>query len=218
MLSRTVSVKKADGTTEKKVLVLGVTGALYNSNVLFYDREQKGLWSQLSMRAVSGPLVGTELRHLPSRILPFGLFRGLYPGARVLSRDTGHNRTYQRSPYDAYFARKKLMVPMKEHGDALPIMTAGIGILDGAKAWFVVADSIGDGKTIETPRGAVVLTASKNAKGMWSISADRVPEGVQTAQTFYYSWSAFHPSTEVVGKEALESEKDAEGSKDGAGR
>ncbi|MEO1129109.1 MAG: DUF3179 domain-containing (seleno)protein, partial [Planctomycetota bacterium] len=37
------------------ILEFGVSGALYNSNVLMYDRDELGLWSQLAMKAVSGP-------------------------------------------------------------------------------------------------------------------------------------------------------------------
>ena len=44
----------------------GVSGLLYQSDVLMYDRESESLWSQLAMRAVAGPAEGTELEWLPS--------------------------------------------------------------------------------------------------------------------------------------------------------
>jgi len=37
-------------------LVFGVSGLLYNSDVLLYDRNTESLWSQLMRKAVSGPL------------------------------------------------------------------------------------------------------------------------------------------------------------------
>lgn len=43
----------------------GVSGLLYNSDVLLYDRGTQSLWSQIMGRAISGPLKGTPLVSLP---------------------------------------------------------------------------------------------------------------------------------------------------------
>ncbi|PJA16725.1 MAG: hypothetical protein CO113_15630 [Elusimicrobia bacterium CG_4_9_14_3_um_filter_62_55] len=45
----------------------GVSGLLYNSDVLLYDRESESLWSQVLKRAVSGPEKGTALTQIPAR-------------------------------------------------------------------------------------------------------------------------------------------------------
>ena len=97
-----------DGKTQ--TLEFGVSGALYNSNVLMYDRTHKGLWSQLAMKAVTGPMAGTQLDHLPVRVLPWSAFLAEYPEARVVSRETGHQRPYERSAYQRYFSDDALMV------------------------------------------------------------------------------------------------------------
>ncbi len=46
-----------------EVRSFGVSGLLYQSDVLMYDRESESLWSQLKMESVSGPLSGTPLEH-----------------------------------------------------------------------------------------------------------------------------------------------------------
>jgi hypothetical protein len=81
------------------VLEFGVSGALYHSNVLMYDRRDLGLWSQLGMHAVSGPLAGTALTTLPVELIPFSRLKEEHPGASIVGRDTGHARDYTRSPY-----------------------------------------------------------------------------------------------------------------------
>ena len=43
----------------------GVSGLLYNSDVLLYDFATQSLWSQIMMQAVAGPLKGSRLRQLP---------------------------------------------------------------------------------------------------------------------------------------------------------
>ncbi|HED54671.1 MAG TPA: DUF3179 domain-containing protein [Phycisphaerales bacterium] len=176
------------------VLEFGVSGALYNSNVLMYDRTDKGLWSQLALQAVSGPRVGTELEYLPIQMMSFERFTSRYPDAKVLSTDTGYDIPYTSSPYDWYFQDgHKLLVSVKGIGDTLPRKTLGLGILAGEDAIFIPVDVIGQERTIDTPMGPVKVRTSE--AGVEVLSA---PEGVRTAQAFYYSWSAFHPRTEVI--------------------
>lgn len=180
--------------TEEVVLEFGVSGALYNSNVLMYDRRDKALWSQLAMRAVSGPLAGTQLRMLPVRLVSFATFKRQHPKAEIVSNQTGHDRNYGRSPYQAYFSSDSLLVPVEGLGEALPRKTLGVGVAHGDKAWFVPEKAIGSGYTLQTPAGEVRITTSDAG-----VAVENAPEGVSTAQTFYYSWSAFFPNAEVVG-------------------
>ena len=44
---------------------LGVSGLLYNSDLLLYDRKSKSLWSQVMGQAVSGPRKGKRLVSVP---------------------------------------------------------------------------------------------------------------------------------------------------------
>ncbi|MBI5863088.1 MAG: DUF3179 domain-containing protein, partial [Planctomycetes bacterium] len=195
--SATVFSRKVGARGTETVLEFGVSGALYNSNVLMYDRKDKGLWSQLGMRAVSGPLAGSSLDMLPVEVVSFAAFKRAHPGAKIVSKDTGHERDYSRSPYEMYFKDEGLMVPVAHVGDALPRKTLGVGIAmgdgDAAQAWFVPVDAIGDGRTIDTPSGKVRLARSEAG-----VAVIEAPQGVRSAQTFYYSWSAFYPKTSVV--------------------
>jgi len=182
-----------DAEPESVVLEFGVSGALYNSNVLMYDRRDKGLWSQLGMHAVSGPLAGAALDMLPVEIVSFTQFKTAHPTAQIVSNETGHQRNYGQSPYESYFARDGLMVPVKGVGDALPRKTLGVGVAFDDRAWFVPEELCREGYTLATPAGEVRLTAN-NA----GVRVESVPDGVRTAQTFYYSWSAFYPMTKVL--------------------
>lgn len=189
----TLPAKNPDEGPETIVLEFGVSGALYNSNVLMYDKRDKALWSQLSMDALSGPLVGTELRMLPVRLIDLATFKAEYPGAQVVSNQTGHTRSYGKSPYEAYFAGDRLLVPVKSYGDQLERKTLGMGVAVGDKAWFVPEEVCKNGYTLETPAGKVELVANEAG-----VSVREMPEGVRVAQTFYYSWSAFYPHTTVI--------------------
>mgnify|MGYP006309504195 FL=1 len=52
----------------------GVSGLLYNSNLVLYDRATESLWPQLAGRALAGPQAGTELRRLPAVVLSCGVW------------------------------------------------------------------------------------------------------------------------------------------------
>ncbi len=179
--------------TKTVTLEFGVSGALYNSNVIMYDRKDRGLWSQLAMHAISGPLAGTALDMLPVRLVLFSEFKQANPGAPIVSKETGHNRNYHISSYEDYFAHDRLLVPVAGVGDILPMKTLGVGVATDDQAWFVPQDIIGDKFTLTTPVGPVEMTT-----GEAGVSVNSAPTGVRYAQTFYYSWSAFYPQTKVV--------------------
>jgi hypothetical protein len=52
------------GTVEDKVLIFGVSGRLYKSNLLIYDQQTESLWSRLKGTAIAGPMVGRKLKKI----------------------------------------------------------------------------------------------------------------------------------------------------------
>ena len=103
-----------------RTLAFGVSGLLYESNVLLYDRAASGgtesLWNQIQMRAVTGPAAraGQSLRLLPSSMTTWSAWRAQHPETTVLSTNTGFRRDYASSPYGPYFASDELMFPVEK--------------------------------------------------------------------------------------------------------
>jgi len=85
-----------------KLLDFGTSGKLYRSNLVMYDRQTESLWPQALGRAVVGPLTGTNLEFVPVQMVSWEDWRRQYPDGRVLSRDTGHVRSYGTNPYEGY--------------------------------------------------------------------------------------------------------------------
>jgi len=88
-------------------------------------------------------------------------------------------------------------VPIGDFGDALPKKTLGLGIKAGEQSFFVPASEIGERFVVETQLGHVIAVSTD--AGVQVVNA---PKGVQTVQSFYYSFSAFHPKTVVVTESA----------------
>jgi hypothetical protein len=85
-----------------EVLDFGTTGRLRFSNLLMYDRQTESWWQQASGAGVIGHFAGTRLRMVPVMMLSFAEAGGIWPDARVLSRETGFSRAYGANPYVGY--------------------------------------------------------------------------------------------------------------------
>jgi len=184
---------------ETRVIEFGVSGLLMNSNVVMYDRGTDALWSQVYMKALTGPNAGQTLRHIPVKMMTFETFTQKHPDGKVLTTETGYNRQYSRNPYKNYFTSDRLFMEM-DFSEALPAKTLGIGIRAGDVIAFVTADAAMDESvTVNTPIGDVVIGATDAG-----VVVKQVPEGVHTVQTFWHSWSAFHPETKIIGADAVD--------------
>ncbi len=80
----------------------GVSGLLYNSNLILYDRETDSNWSQIMLRSVQGELRGTEAETFQLVETTWSTWKAMYPQTVVLSTETGYNRQYDRYPYGDY--------------------------------------------------------------------------------------------------------------------
>ncbi len=90
--------RKIDG----RVLDFGTTGRLRYSNLIMYDRQTESWWQQAEGNAIAGEYTGKQLKFLPASIIAWSDFKTNYPDGKVLSRDTGFNRSYGRNPYYGY--------------------------------------------------------------------------------------------------------------------
>jgi hypothetical protein len=87
---------------EGVVLDFGTTGNLRNSDLVMYDRQTFSWWQQFTGEAIVGDLTGTRLEVLPSQIIAWNDFKTSHSDGEVLSRDTGHVRSYGQNPYAGY--------------------------------------------------------------------------------------------------------------------
>ena len=106
---------KAD--IEGKQRDFGVSGLLYNSDVLLYDRDSDTLWSQIARQAVSGPLTGKRLEMVAVSHTSWADWSQRYPDTLVLSTETGHFRDYSRDPYAGYESSPMVMFPVANRNE-----------------------------------------------------------------------------------------------------
>tara|TARA_R110002110_G_scaffold85816_6_gene223981 strand:+ start:20576 stop:21577 length:1002 start_codon:yes stop_codon:yes gene_type:complete len=78
-----------DRTIDGKVHEFGVSGKLYNSNLVMWDRQTESWWLQFTGQAIVGELTGVELDFLPSRTESFDRFKERFPDGEVLLSPRG---------------------------------------------------------------------------------------------------------------------------------
>ncbi|HEC19770.1 MAG TPA: DUF3179 domain-containing protein [Gammaproteobacteria bacterium] len=180
-----------------KAFTFGVSGLLYNSDVLLYDRQTESLWSQIRRQAISGPLKGERLQQLPMEHTTWADWRARYPETQVLSLDTGYRRDYSRSPYEGYETSPRLMFDVANR--------------DGRfhpKEWVISVEINGVFKAYPFSRLAADKTELIDTVGGETIRlvydvrrrSGRVYRGsklLPSTMGFWFAWYAFHPQTLV---------------------
>jgi len=179
----------------------GVSGLLYNSNILLYDRETESLWSQLKMEAVSGKRVGEPLEWLPAEHTTWGAWREAYPQTTVLSLDTGHSRDYDRDPYAGYASDNRLYFPMAHEDARLSPKTWVAGVLiDGTPKAYPL-NRLPSKKVIYDTVDGRRLQITHDAKARSVRMTDAADRPIPVVQAYWFAWAAFYPETLLYGEE-----------------
>jgi len=177
----------------------GVSGLLYNSDVLLYDRETKSLWSQLMMQAVSGPRRGERLEALPLTHTTWTKWSAEHPGTRVLSTDTGYRRDYERDPYAGYASERETYFPVNATSRRYhpKERVLGIEIAGIAKAYPFTELARSGEKAIVDHIGDQPLKLTFDAESETARAFDADGRQLPATSSFWFAWYAFHPDGEV---------------------
>ena len=183
-----------------RALLFGVSGLLYNSDVLLFDRATESLWSQILGRAVTGPLRGAELPQLPATHTTWGAWRERHPETLVLSTNTGYGRDYRRSPYAGYERSRRLYfqvanrAPRDYHPKALVL---GVKVDGTQKAYpFEELEAHGGGVLDDTVNGKL-LRIHWNPESESAEVTDGRGKSYPSTVGFWFAWYAFYPDTGV---------------------
>ncbi|MBN1755102.1 DUF3179 domain-containing protein [bacterium] len=113
----------------------GVTGLLYNSNLILYDRLTNSHWSQMKMQSVRGDRAGEIALLYPLVEMTWEAWQAMFPGSSVLNTQTGYSRPYGQYPYDDYRENNDLLMVEMAHNDGrLPGKTRIHGIIHDDQA------------------------------------------------------------------------------------
>lgn len=99
----------------------GVSGLLWRSNLILYDRKNASLWSQMRLSSVTGTPLGKPFDMIGAFEMTWGAWRAIHPETQVLTRSTGHRRNYGTYPYFDYWTNGLFYIPQPfVDGDPAP--------------------------------------------------------------------------------------------------
>lgn len=181
-----------------KSLKFGVSGLLYNSDVLLFDRQTQSLWSQILSKAVAGSMKGSALTAVPITHTSWADWRKQQPDTLVLSEDTGFKRDYRGSPYEGYDKREEIIFPVRfrAQGYHPKEQVFGLKINDKAKAYPFVELAKGSGEVRDIIDGQnITVRYDKTHQSAQAFDA----QGKQIAGVtlFWFAWYTFNPQTAV---------------------
>ena len=80
----------------------GVSGLLFENNLIMFDRTKESLWNQMLLGSQCGPDRGTSLTRLPIVETTWGIWKQMHPNTTFVTTDTGFLLNYRQYPYDDY--------------------------------------------------------------------------------------------------------------------
>lgn len=175
----------------------GVSGKLYNSNLILYDRKTNSYWTQIEGRAVVGELTGMTLTQISMDTVVWRDWKNEHPDSEVLDQDTGFRRPYGADPYGNYYEDSFLFFPVEETDNRIHPKTVIFGIeVNGVFKAYQEDDLLELGTVKDTVAG-VRIRVERDASGVVTVTDEDTGGEIVKERSFWFAWYAFHPETEL---------------------
>ncbi|MFQ5640580.1 MAG: DUF3179 domain-containing protein [bacterium] len=125
------------GNNAGRKLTFGVSGLLFNNNLIMFDRQTNSHWPQMRLQSDEGTLRNAKQIVLNSIETSWGSWKKLFPNTVILSTDTGFNRPYGRpgSAYPGYnVLNSRPLFPISFTDSRLPNKQRVHGVIYGEDA------------------------------------------------------------------------------------
>ncbi len=195
-------------TIEGRTYTFGVSGYLYQSDLLMWDRETESFWSQITGTAVVGPMTDARLEMIVASVTTWGRWRAEHADSKVLVGPYTAGR-YARYPYGNYEQSDRLLFPVLNNDSRYhrKAIVTGIRVGDQTKAYLhgvlkkmppVFEDVVGGQKLTVRYHG------ESDTCQIFDVQGNELP----VLRAFWFAWHTFHPNTRVF-EEPKEADSDA---------
>lgn len=178
---------------------LGVSGKLYNSNLVMYDRETDTKIPQILGIGIDGPAKGIALATFPITVTTWQEWKTKHPTTKVLSRDTGFSRDYDRNPYPGYDQALRVWFPVAAKSDKFNSKTIIHGVEYEKQTFALIKAMVKDKGSIIIPIESDKNLIASYDKTTNSISViDESGKHVKSFDSYWFAWYAYHPDTKII--------------------
>jgi len=190
-----------------KETTFGVSGKLYQSCLVMYDRATGTLWSQPWGTGIKGDQTNNNLNRIPMVKTTLGKWIEKYPETKILSTKTGHIRDYFYTPYNNYAESPQLYFPVrnldkvKGHTkESITIVWEPDGTTPlnhyGGKSKRFINSEVREKKTIDSQLGDLPIRAIWD-KGLQTVKVFQIDSNgemggeLPSTSSFAFVYSAF---------------------------
>ncbi|NHZ85358.1 MAG: DUF3179 domain-containing protein, partial [Planctomycetia bacterium] len=125
----------------------GVSGLLFNANLIMYDRDTDSYWEQMMLKSVAGELKGKSIDILPLLETTWGNWKKLFPNTKVLNSNTDLSKKFSNFDYsnekisDQKIDAGYIPIPISQRDNRLPLRERVLTIIDNEDALaFPISD------------------------------------------------------------------------------
>lgn len=174
----------------------GVSGKLYNSNLVLYDRETDSNVPQILGIGIDGPLKGEEFEKVHVRVAKWKDWKAKHPDTLVLSRDLGFDRNYDRNPYPGYDEAYRIWLPVAAESDLFHTKKFVFGVKYNGDYLAIPKEEFKQkGSDLVTLGGEEVKLEYDEKLDIIHAYADG--NEIPSIQMYWFAWYAYNPSTKV---------------------
>lgn len=210
------------------VVEFAVSGLLYNSNLLMYDRNEfragasvprhggggESLWSQLLAAPISGRALelNESLAMIPCEIATWGDWSARHPQTTVLDRQISMAARYKKAAPTQYFNSDELLAPVRPlpPSDSLDAKTPVLAVSAGGQRRvypipFMMAAAA---QPLEPAQPMVYADALGDVRlefvidrGGHAVRVQTDPPGqaIEIVHALWFAWHAMHPEDTLAG-------------------
>lgn len=183
-------------TVGGKVTEFGVSGVLYNSDLVLYDRATETLWDQIEAKGVVGTMTGVELTLVPVSMSRWAKWRDKHPDTLVLSADTGFEYDYTQDRFAEYRDSTRLFMPVSASDERVHAKTVvfGFDLPSGAVAYAESVLQEGGSYSHDLNGEEAMITLHDDGK----VTMQRGDQTLHPIRVFWFAWYTFHPGTDLI--------------------
>lgn len=129
--------------TLERELTFGVSGYLFNNNLVMNDHQTNTFWSQVLGEGIRGAYKGQRLEQVPSWITTWAAWKQTHPDTLLLSAaKLGNDPQSIVDPYDGYYNSDWIGFDSKQNDTRLPPKVLVLGIRVGEQSLAYPAETV----------------------------------------------------------------------------
>lgn len=144
----------------------GVSGKLYNSNLIPFDRSTQSYWSQMGLESINGELIRTDIVTSPVIETTWETWQELYPNSKIMNTNTGFDRNYNQFPYGDYRTNNaNIIFPVTPNDTRRPAKERALAVLtDGGNKAYSIQEFEADRVVEDVVGGTDIIVVGSREK------------------------------------------------------